>query len=293
MILAAGLGTRLRPLTSVVPKPLVPIGDRTAIGHLADALWGAGFTRVVANAHHLAGAVEALTGADPRIAVSREEDLLGTAGGVRFARDSGLLAGDRVLVVNGDLFGALPLATLACAPCEGDARLLVAPTSPGASGAGNVGVDARGFVVRMRRETVAAGEVASFDYLGCALFGAEALGALPARGCLVGDLLLPRLRAGARVEVTPFEGAWLDVGSLGAYLEANLRWLASSRLERFVDAQASVQDARIDASVVLAGARVAAGARLLRCVVWANAVVPYGDHSDAIFVPGLEPVAVG
>jgi mannose-1-phosphate guanylyltransferase len=290
MILAAGLGTRLRPLTTLLPKPLVPIGDRPAIAHLVDALEGAGFARVVANAHHLAGAVEALTSADPRLAVSLEAELLGTAGGVRFARDSRLLTRERALVVNGDLFGALPLAELAGAPCDGDARLLVAPAS---AGAGNVGVDAHGRVVRLRRESVAPGEVAAFDYLGCALFAGPALEALPAVGCLVGDLLLPRLRSGARVEIFPFEGAWIDVGSLGAYLEANLRWLRAMRLDRFVAPGVPMQNARIEASVVLAGARIEDGARLERCVVWPGAEVPRGVHRDAIVVPGLAPVSAG
>jgi mannose-1-phosphate guanylyltransferase len=289
MILAAGLGTRLRPLTNVLPKPLVPIGDRSAIAHLVDALAAAGFARIVVNAHHLAGALEALTAADAHLAVSLEAELLGTAGGVRFARESGLLARDRVLVVNGDLFGAVPLAPLASAPCEGDARLLVAP-AVGETGAGNVGVDANGHVVRLRRESVREGEVASFDYLGCALFARAALDALPPVGCLVGDVLLPRLRTGSRVEVLPFGGPWIDVGSVGAYLEANRRWLEAAGLVRFVAASASVQGARINTSVVLEGARVPAGASLERCVVWAGAEVPLGAHADMVFVPGLPPV---
>jgi mannose-1-phosphate guanylyltransferase len=284
MILAAGLGTRLRPLTDLVPKPLVPIGDRPAIGHLVEALAAAGFSRVVANAHHLAAAIEAIPAADPRLEVSVEAELLGTAGGVRLARARGLLTGERALVVNGDLFATLPLAALAGAPCEGDARLLVAPAP---KGAGNVGVDAGGRVVRLRRESVAGGEAASFDYLGCALFAGAALAALPERGCLVGDLLLPRLRAGARVDVHPFEGPWLDVGSLEAYLEANLRWLAASRRGSFVAADACVQGARIEASVVLDGARVDAGAQLDRCVVWPGADVPPGVYADAIVAPKL------
>ncbi len=94
------------------------------------------------------------------------------------------------------------------------------------------------------------------------------------------------------MEIAAFEGPWIDVGSLDAYLAANLRWLGAAGRARFVAEGASVQGARIDASVVLGGARVPAGARLERCVVWPNAEVPIGDHADAIFVPGLEPVRV-
>ena len=64
MVLCAGYGTRLRPLTDELPKPLVPVGDRSVLGHIASALKLAGFERLVVNAHHLPevlrGALEGL-----------------------------------------------------------------------------------------------------------------------------------------------------------------------------------------------------------------------------------------
>lgn len=286
MILAAGLGTRLRPLTEILPKPLVPIGDRAAIAHLLGALRGASFARVVVNAHHLASDLERLAAEDPSVVVSLEDELLGTAGGVRRAVDRGLLAGERALVVNGDLFADLPLAELAVAELAAASKLLVAP----ARGQGNVGVDGRGRVVRMRLETVAPGEVAAYDYLGCALLGAESLRALPTAGCLVGDVFLPLLRAGAALEVHPFAGAWLDVGSLAAYLAANLAWLGLR--DAFVGSEASVEGATLERSVVGARARVEPGARLERCVVWPGVHVPAGEFHETVFAPGLAPIAV-
>ena len=289
MILAAGLGTRLRPLTNLLPKPLVPIGDRPALAHLVGALQGAGFDEVVVNAHHLAPALARFAEQEPAIALSLEEELLGTAGGVRRACDVGLVRAERLVVVNGDLHASLPLAALAAATGEGVARLLVAP----ASGAGNVGVDASGRVVRMRQETVAPGEAKAFDYLGCALLGPGSLAALPREGCLVGDVLLPLLRAGARVDVLAFAGPWLDVGSLAAYQAANIAWLAERSLDHFVGPDANVQDARIVRSVVGAGARLERGTSLEGCVVWPEAHVPAGEHRGMIFVPGMDAIAAG
>ncbi len=284
MILAAGLGTRLRPLTNLLPKPLVPIGDAPAIAHLVAHLASAGFDRVVVNAHHLGGAIASLADADPRIVVSVERELLGTAGGLRFARDAGLLRGDRLVVVNGDIFGSLPLDELASAPCEGDAVLLV---SSEVEGEGNVGVDAEGRVVRLRKEVFRAGEVRRFDYLGSALLAGRALDALPERGCLVGDLLSPCLRAGATVRVLSFGGSWVDVGTLDAYLVANQRWLDARRLDSFV-AEGALVDARAQVvrSVVLGRSIVAEGTRLERCVVWPGARVERGTYADTVFLPG-------
>jgi mannose-1-phosphate guanylyltransferase len=289
MVLAAGLGTRMRPLTDVVPKPLAPIGDKPALGHLIDDLRTAGFGTVTVNAHHLAAQVEAFAKEDGGVRVSHERELLGTAGGLRRARDAGFLRRERVLLVNGDLAARLPLHALAAAPCDGEAVLLAAPVL---LGDGNVGTNAAGHVVRMRRETVAPGEVASFAYLGCALLGSALLKALPESGCLVGDVLLPRLRLGARVRVEPFTGPWLDVGSRLAYLQANRDWLAQRGQAAFVHPSAQANHVQLTRSVVGAHAVVAENASLEDCVVWPHARVPEGTHREMIFVPSLAPVFV-
>ncbi|NTV04617.1 NTP transferase domain-containing protein, partial [bacterium] len=105
MILAAGLGTRLRPLTDTTPKPLVQIGGRTLLARIAARLHGAGARRLAVNAHHLpqlvAGAARALPGFD-EIRVFHEPDILGTAGGIANARE--FFRGEpHVLLHNGDV----------------------------------------------------------------------------------------------------------------------------------------------------------------------------------------------
>src|ERR1700722_5417639 len=102
MILAAGLGTRLRPLTDELPKPLLPVGDVPAVAQVAAVLRDAGFREAVINVHHLAAAFPpAILAAMPLVLrVSLEPEVLGTAGGVA---NAGALLGDGDVVVwNGD-----------------------------------------------------------------------------------------------------------------------------------------------------------------------------------------------
>lgn len=269
MILCAGLGTRLRPLTDELPKPLVPVGDQPAVAHVAEALRralpGVG---IVVNAHHRAE--ELRRWAEPEgISVSEERELLGTAGGVAAAAP--YLGSADVLVWNGDISSALDPSLLLAAHLAGGAAatLAVAPRAPGD---GNVGLDEEGRVVRLRKESFGR-EVRGGDFLGVHVLGAALRARLPAAGCLVGDVYLPALR---RVDATlrgfVTDASFLDVGTLRAYAEANAAWLRARGLGSFRHPTAEVDaDAAVDGSVVGAGARVAAPA--VRCVVWPGAVV--------------------
>ena len=105
MVLAAGLGTRLRPVTDTMPKPLVPIAGKPMIDYGLDALAAAGIRRAVVNVHHFADQMKAhLAGrATPQIVLSDETDRLMNSGG-GLARGLKLLGRDPVLVMNADLF---------------------------------------------------------------------------------------------------------------------------------------------------------------------------------------------
>src|SRR5262245_30322 len=89
MVLGAGLGTRLRPLSDELPKPLVPVGDRSVLGHAAERLATAGFTRLVVNAHAMHELVERACAelALPAHVVIERERPLGTAGGLHGAAE--------------------------------------------------------------------------------------------------------------------------------------------------------------------------------------------------------------
>jgi mannose-1-phosphate guanylyltransferase len=265
MILCAGLGTRLRPLTDWLAKPMVPIGDRPAVAHVASRLREAGYERLVINAHHRPDDLRGWAG-DVGASVSEEPELLGTAGGVH--RAAALLGEGDVLVWNGDILAELDPGALTAAHGRSGAAATLAVV-PRAAGEGNVGLGEDGRIVRLRREAFGR-ERSSADFVGIHVLGGGLRRDLPTRGCLVGDVYIPALRRGAglaaHVVTTPF----VDVGSLAEYVAANRAWLAARGLDAWVGPGAAAR-ASVHGSVVGAGARVDADA--IRCVVWPGAHV--------------------
>jgi MurNAc alpha-1-phosphate uridylyltransferase len=106
MILAAGRGVRMRPLTDTTPKPLLPVGGRPLVVHLIERLRRAGFEDIVINVSHLGPLIESTLGDGAafgvRIAYSREREALETAGGIAAALP--LLGGRAFMAVNGDIY---------------------------------------------------------------------------------------------------------------------------------------------------------------------------------------------
>ena len=149
MLLAAGMGTRMRPVSEAIPKPLVRVGDKPLIAHALESLERAGVTDIVVNTHHMAMQIEsfladhaARPGA-PRLNISREEERLETGGGVRQALP--WLGNDTFYVLNSDVViveqGAPALARMAHAWDREtmDALLLLCPLARalGYDGAGD------------------------------------------------------------------------------------------------------------------------------------------------------------
>jgi len=285
MVLAAGLGTRLAPLTQYCAKPLVPIGDRPALAHIVDAVRKAGIRRIVVNAFHRAEDVRAFA-AREGLAVSDEAqggELLGTAGGV--ARAESLLGDGDVVVWNGDVLAEPDLGALLEPTAKGvDGALATLAVLPRPRGEGNIGVGRGGRIVRMRSERAAGvppeAEIEGGYFIGVHVLGARLRSRLPARGCLVGDVYLPVLRQAEVLRAVRYEGPFFDVGSLQAYLEANLAWLDRRALGAFRGRGASIDPrATLERSVIGAGAVVRGRGALTRCVVWpgARATAPIAD----------------
>jgi mannose-1-phosphate guanylyltransferase len=114
MVLAAGLGTRLRPITYEIPKPMVPVLDRPVMEHIVDLLSQHGFEQVIANLHYFPDSIREHFG--ERISYRYEEELLGTAGGVRACRE---FFGDQpFLVISGDALTDIDLTALAARHTE-------------------------------------------------------------------------------------------------------------------------------------------------------------------------------
>jgi mannose-1-phosphate guanylyltransferase len=265
MILAAGLGTRLRPLTDRLAKPLVPVGDRPAIAHVLERLRAAGVPRIVVNTHHHAAQLRAFVASEADVALSEEPDLLGTAGGV--ARAGSLLGEGDVLLWNADIQADIDLRALVAAHAS-EATLVVQPMPVGQ---GSIGVDATGRIVRLRAERFGA-EASGGQFPGVYVLGASLRARLPERGGIIEDLLVPALARGATLRAFPFTGAWRDIGTIDSYLDANVAWLRDRGAASWVGPRAQVAEGVVlEDAVVGAGASVLGHGRVTRAVLWPGA----------------------
>ncbi|MBV1697996.1 MAG: nucleotidyltransferase family protein [Hyphomicrobiales bacterium] len=216
IVLAAGLGTRMRPHNGHIPKPLVQIGGKSLIDYCLDRLADAGVERAVVNVHHLADAIEQHLAARtrPQIVISDERSvLLGTGGGIKKALP--LLGDAAFFLVNSDtvwLDGVKSnVARLADAfdPQAMDALLLLAPTagSIGYAGRGDFAMLADGRV-RRRGE----GEVVPFVYAGAAILTPSLFAGAP-DGAFPLTTLFDRAGAAGRLFGLRLEGVWMHVGT--------------------------------------------------------------------------------
>lgn len=223
MLLAAGLGTRMRPLTDRTAKPLLPLGGRTLLDHALDRLASAGVGRVVVNAHWHADLVAAhLAARAPdgmQIILRRETALLDTGGAVAAALD--ILGPEPFFVVNGDTFwldGPTPaLDRLAGAWTDSvDAVLLVHRTFQvhAEIGAGDFAVDPLGRVRRRRPREVVPYLYAGIQLVGPALFAGAADGAFSANALWDRAIEADRLRA------VVHDGLWLHLSTPADLSEA-------------------------------------------------------------------------
>jgi mannose-1-phosphate guanylyltransferase len=271
LILAAGFGTRLRPLTLELPKPVVPVGDRPLLGHVAAACRAAGVDSLVANAHHehekLSAVIKYLS---LKIEVVVEGEIRGTAGGVAGAR--GRFESGAVLVWNGDILTNAPVRALLERAQADDAQVLA--VSPRPLGEGTVGMDGEGNVVRLRGRTFGH-EVQSGDYVGVMALGPGVVAGLPERGCLMADVALPALAAGANVVTVSSLAPWTDLGDLASYVAANFRWLDESGAGAAWVAPGVTVPSGVDVerSLIGAGARVGGRGALREVIVWPGAPV--------------------
>lgn len=214
MVLAAGLGTRLRPLTDALPKPLVELNGRPLLDHAIDRLALAGVERIVVNTHYMAAMVAAhLAGRDqPHIEISEEPELLDTGGGVAQALP---LLGDEFFVVNADVFwldgkeASLLRLARAFDPNSADAVLLLqrTVTAVGYEGSGDYMLDAMGRP-RRRRER----EIVPYLFAGVQLLHQRLFDGVADR---VFSLvrLFDRAEEAGRLRALVHDGEWYHVGT--------------------------------------------------------------------------------
>jgi MurNAc alpha-1-phosphate uridylyltransferase len=217
MVLAAGFGTRMRPLTNTTPKPLIPVAGQPIIAHGFDRLRAAHVTKAVVNAHYLAEQIEAWCAsvASPETIVSDERDaILDTGGGI--ARALPLLGADPFFVLNSDSFwidrGTPALTRLRAAwnDAEMDCLLLLCDPAhtTGYDGSGDFVLGGDGRLTRAKH----APSQKALAYIGGYLVHPRLFTHAP-QGAFSMNLLWDRAIAAGRLHGLAHDGHWLHVGT--------------------------------------------------------------------------------
>ncbi len=312
LVLAAGYGTRLGPLTESLPKPLLPVRGKPVVELTLERLAAAGCEAIALNLHHLGGAIRDRFGESFRevpLTYSEEPEILGTLGAFGPLRDF-FAPADAVVLVNGDSLCRWPIGRLLRrhAKCGAAATLLFASAADPARFGGGVALARKsGRILAFRpgptdpaaerQEGIRRLVFAGAHVLDPALLERVGEGA----SHIVEALYEPLLAAGARLQAVVTGRPWYDLGTprrlrnattaggAGPRLVRALRrnWVAPAarlgpgvRLRRsVVEAEAVVgRDASLRRTLVLPGARIGSGAVLEGCVVGWDAEIPPGSR---------------
>jgi mannose-1-phosphate guanylyltransferase len=299
-VLAAGLGTRFKPLTDFCPKPLLPVLNRPLLGIVLAQLEVAGCYQVAVNTHHLAEMVHDFLQAEPwsfALSVSHEPEILGTGGGLRQLAE--ILGPGPFLAVNGDILTDLDLAEVYGGHRQGAVSTLVLHDCPPYN---NVWV--AGEAVVSIGAPPPGGIGSPLAYTGVQVVDPKMLHYLPAAGQPY-DLVQAwrqALAAGERLAALTMSGHfWQDLGTPENYLAAHRRLMqgASPSLTRIIGKVADPligDGARIGAGVEFRGAvclgpevLVGEGASLKNTVVWGQAAIaPRVELEDCIVATGVQ-----
>jgi mannose-1-phosphate guanylyltransferase len=243
MVLAAGLGTRLRPLTFELPKPMVPVLDRPVMAHIVDLLDRHGYDDVIANLHYFPETIRGYFG--DRLAYREEPELLGTAGGVRNCAD--FLDGGTFLIISGDALTDIDLtAFVARHKAAGGIGTLAVKRVEDTREFGVVLHDADGRITGFQEKPDPAEALSNLGNCGIYLFEPEIFDYFPPEPFVdwANDVFPTLLANDVPFHIHEIGEYWNDVGSLGELKEGTFDAL------------------RGELQVDVAGEEVAAGVRL-------------------------------
>lgn len=282
MILAAGLGTRLRPYTELRPKPLFPVAGRSLLSITLARLRDAGFGSVVVNGHHLREQIAAALADEQKVIFQEEENILGTGGGLRRAMPH--FGREPVLVTNGDIYHTIDLGQVYRRHQESGATVtLVLHDEPRFN---KVAVDVDGMIVGFGPE------VESFlprlAFTGIHVLDPAVLSDIPADSFFdIIDCYREIIRGGGKIRAQIVEGHfWTDMGTPadylalhGALLSGHVAGVTVPQAPFYIDQGAMMGKdlALADWAAVGNKALIGDQVTLERVVVWDGAVVPSGS----------------
>jgi NDP-sugar pyrophosphorylase family protein len=310
-VLGAGLGTRLRPLTDLVPKPLLPIFGKPIISFVLDHLIAYGVERFVINAHHLPDQIKQLFDAKTdeqelvstgsyrgrEVRVIYEPALLETGGGIRNAAP--MLGDEPFLVYSGDLLTDLDLDGLVDAHVSGGQAVTLALRTTGLST--DISFDAHAGLVVDVRQMLKSGIPGSFDFANISVWNPEAIAQIPAgKKTSFIPVLVDWIGRSGRVGAAVVEkGRWFNIGNRAEYLRihraiAREGWrpgyLAEADWPAPVDPSAQVgPGAEIsEDSWVGANSLIESAANLRNAIAWPNSIIRTGVELTRCIVAGRE-----
>jgi mannose-1-phosphate guanylyltransferase len=287
MILAAGLGTRLRPYTFIRPKPLFLVLNVPLLHILLDMLVQAGCDRVVVNCHHLAEQIEEAVAGRPEVILQHEPEILGTGGSLRKALP--LFTDDPVLVMNGDIFHDVDVCSLVDRHIAGGFSVTMAMHDYDRFNSVCVrGNQVHGF--SMNR-----GDLLAFT--GIHVLDRKVMEQIPDCGFFhIIDLYEELARAGQVGSIRVDDCFWRDIGTLEDYLDLHRELLCSRKGDRSgckdkagswcISELATVAEDIVfrDWGAVGPGVTIGSGSQLTRCVVWENVKIASGQELGDMIV---------
>jgi NDP-sugar pyrophosphorylase family protein len=286
MILAAGLGTRLDPLTRFLPKALVPVLNKPMLYWWLRKLRSYGIINVVVNAHHLADLLTLelnklrLTFPDMTITLSLEETILGTGGGVKKGATNFI---GPFFVVNGDIWTDIDLSLMARRHLANKAAVTLAVLDRPAYATVSVANGNRIIGLRLPQDNRPPQEAARLCGLGVMVVNNEILDCLPIGfSDIIAEIakILDQHKILAYPSLTSF---WSDMGSLSAYYELN-RYLARNRV---IGLNLAEVNGQIEGFAVLGqGAVIEKGAKVIDSILWPKARVEEGAVIQKAIVVG-------
>jgi NDP-sugar pyrophosphorylase family protein len=309
-ILAAGFGTRLRPITYTMPKPMVPLCNRPLIGWAVESFLAAGVRDLIVNLHHLPESLQDFLRAEyagrAEFFFSIEEEILGTGGGIRRVRPQ-LNDADEFLLVNGDTVQFPQWDALRAARREKNALAALTLRHPPQGDKFTPVYFDDGLVTGFGNGT---GEPLMFA--GSHVIGTRILDLLPDRDFsgIVEHAYIPALASGdERLAGVIDDGLWFDIGTPQRYLGASSALLAatvrgelapvegshvqgdslvhdtaSAHVTRSTVGARSVVEGDVRDSIIWDDCRIGSGVSLDRCVVAHGVLLEEGAYRDAIIV---------
>ncbi len=287
MILAAGLGTRLRPFSERRPKPLFPVVGKPLVLHILKQLRSHGFSSVIINSHYLSEQFSSLLAGEKGVHLQVERDILGTGGGMRLAASR---MGKRpILVVNGDIFHSIDLADVYQKHIDSGAPVsLVVHNSPRFN---NLGISPTGRITGLRvdeRHILPEKGDRLLGFSGIHVINPDILKGMPT-DCFydIIDLYGELLAGNTFINGIEVSGHfWSDTGTPEDYLDLHRALLTEKSLPlpagflRPGEAIYLSADVEVGPGVefhgwasVGSGVRIGRGAKISRSVVWGGAVI--------------------